>query len=54
MVEKDDIDKLYKKINSLFFKNIPAQVCVDRAEKNFNAKDRYLDYLSLYKDVLKK
>ena len=54
IVEKGDINGLYNKINSLFFKDIPLQVCVNRAKNIFNSRDRYLEYLNLYKEVLKK
>lgn len=54
VVEKDDVDELYGRINSLFFNCISSQDCIHRAQNRFNARDRYLDYLNLYKEVLKK
>ena len=54
VVEKDDVDELYGGINSLFFNCISSQDCINRAKNIFDAKDRYFDYLNLYKEVLKK
>ena len=54
VVEKDDVDELYGGINSLFCNCISSQDCINRAKNIFDAKDRYFDYLNLYKEVLKK
>lgn len=52
IVEKDNILELIKSIEKVINKKIKKEICINKSKK-FNKNDKFLEYIELYKDILK-
>lgn len=52
VVDCGDIEALKSAIINAKEQSFPSQVCIDRAQQ-FNREERYLDYIALYKELMK-
>lgn len=52
VIEKGDINMLIKTVSSMVFNDLSKENCIKRAN-SFNKHNKYMEYIYLYKDVLK-
>lgn len=51
IVEKNNIEELKKTIEEIINKKIKRETCIEHSKK-FNKKERFLDYIETYKEIL--
>lgn len=52
IVEKENINELMENIEKIIYKKIEKEKCIEKS-KNFNKKDKFLEYIELYENILK-